>query len=40
MEDAMPIYLVLRKRPDGKLGAFIRNPERSLGMQLRALVAA
>ena len=36
LEDAMTIYLVLRKRPNGALAAFIRNPERNLGMQLRA----
>ena len=34
-DDAMTMYLVLRKRPDGTFGAFLRNPERNLGRQLR-----
>ena len=34
-DDVMTMYLVVRKRPDGKFGAFLRNPERNLGRQLR-----
>ena len=33
--DEMTMYLLIRKRPDGTLGAFLRNPERNLGRQLR-----
>src|SRR4051812_24632105 len=29
-DDTMTMYLVVRKRPDGTLGAFLRNPERNL----------
>jgi hypothetical protein len=36
LDDAMTMYLVLHKRADGKFGAFLRNPERNLGRQLRA----
>jgi CubicO group peptidase (beta-lactamase class C family) len=35
LDDTMTMYLVIRKRPDGTLGAFLRNPERNLGRQLR-----
>ena len=35
LEDTMTMYLMIRKRPDGTLGAFLRNPERNLGRQLR-----
>ncbi len=35
IDDTMTMYLVIRKRPDGTLGAFLRNPERNLGRQLR-----
>jgi CubicO group peptidase (beta-lactamase class C family) len=35
VEDEMTMYLLIRKRPDGTLGAFLRNPERNLGRQLR-----
>ena len=35
LDDTMTMYLVLRKRADGKFGAFLRNPERNLGRQLR-----
>jgi CubicO group peptidase (beta-lactamase class C family) len=35
LDDAMTMYLLIRKRPDGTLGAFLRNPERNLGRQLR-----
>ena len=35
LEDTMTMYLLIRKRPDGTLGAFLRNPERNLGRQLR-----
>jgi CubicO group peptidase (beta-lactamase class C family) len=33
--DEMTMYLLIRKRTDGTLGAFLRNPERNLGRQLR-----
>jgi CubicO group peptidase (beta-lactamase class C family) len=36
LDDTMTMYLLVRKRPDGTLGAFLRNPERNLGRQLRA----
>lgn len=36
LDDTMTMYLLIRKRPDGTLGAFLRNPERNLGRQLRA----
>ncbi|MDP9202949.1 MAG: beta-lactamase family protein [Gemmatimonadota bacterium] len=36
LDDEMTMYLLIRKRPDGTLGAFLRNPERNLGRQLRA----
>ena len=35
LDDTMTMYLLIRKRPDGTLGAFLRNPERNLGRQLR-----
>jgi CubicO group peptidase (beta-lactamase class C family) len=35
-EDVFTIYLMLRKRPDGSMDAFIRNPERNYGVQLGA----
>jgi CubicO group peptidase (beta-lactamase class C family) len=35
LDDTMTMYLVIRKRADGTLGAFLRNPERNLGRQLR-----
>lgn len=35
LDDAMTMYLLIRKRSDGTLGAFLRNPERNLGRQLR-----
>jgi CubicO group peptidase (beta-lactamase class C family) len=36
LDDTMTMYLLIRKRPDGTLGTFLRNPERNLGRQLRA----
>ena len=36
LEDAMTLYLRVRRQPDGSLSTFIRNPERNLGRQLRA----
>jgi CubicO group peptidase (beta-lactamase class C family) len=36
LDDTMTMYLVIRKRSDGTLGTFLRNPERNLGRQLRA----
>ena len=35
MDDGFTFYLVVRPRADGTLGAFLRNPERNLGRQLR-----
>ena len=35
LDDTMTMYLLIRKRPDGTLSAFLRNPERNLGRQLR-----
>ncbi len=35
LDDTMTMYLLIRKRADGTLGAFLRNPERNLGRQLR-----
>jgi len=35
LDDEMTMYLLIRKRPDGTLGAFLRNPERNLGRQRR-----
>ena len=35
LDDTMTMYLLIRKRPDGTVGAFLRNPERNLGRQLR-----
>jgi CubicO group peptidase (beta-lactamase class C family) len=35
LDDAFTLYLVVRPRADGTLGAFLRNPERNLGRQLR-----
>lgn len=35
LDDEFTFYLVVRPRPDGSLGAFLRNPERNLGRQLR-----
>jgi CubicO group peptidase (beta-lactamase class C family) len=35
LDDTMTMYLMIRKRADGTLGAFLRNPERNLGRQLR-----
>jgi CubicO group peptidase (beta-lactamase class C family) len=35
LDDTMTMYLVIHKRPDGTLGAYLRNPERNLGRQLR-----
>jgi CubicO group peptidase (beta-lactamase class C family) len=34
LEDVFTIYLVVRLQPDGTLGAYLRNPERNLGLQL------
>jgi CubicO group peptidase (beta-lactamase class C family) len=31
LDDTFTLYLVVRKRPDGTLGAFLRNPERNIG---------
>ncbi len=33
-EDTFTFYLMLQKRPDGSLGAFLRNPERDWGAQI------
>lgn len=35
-EDVFTFYLMLRKRPDGSLSAFLRNPERDHGAQIGA----
>jgi CubicO group peptidase (beta-lactamase class C family) len=35
-EDTFTFYLMLQKRPDGSLGAFLRNPERDWGAQIGA----
>jgi CubicO group peptidase (beta-lactamase class C family) len=35
LDDEMTLFLRITRRPDGTLGAFIRNPERNLGRQLR-----
>lgn len=35
LDDEFTFYLVVRPRADGSLGAFLRNPERNLGRQLR-----
>ena len=35
LDDTMTMYLLIRKRADGTLGAFLRNPDRNLGKQLR-----
>ncbi|MEE8371566.1 MAG: serine hydrolase [Sphingomonadales bacterium] len=32
MKDTYTFYLVIRKRPDGSTGAFLRNPDRNLGV--------
>jgi CubicO group peptidase (beta-lactamase class C family) len=32
LDDNFTIYLIVRKRPDGSLGAFLRNPERNIGV--------
>lgn len=31
-DDTFTLYLMVKKRPDGKLGAFMRNPERNIGI--------
>lgn len=31
LDDVMTLYLMMSKRPDGSLGAFLRNPERNVG---------
>lgn len=31
LDDAMTFYLMVKERPDGSMGAFLRNPERHLG---------
>lgn len=36
LDDALTVFLRVVRRPDGTLGAFLRNPERNLGRQLRA----
>lgn len=36
LDDELTLFLRLQRRPDGTLGAFIRNPERNLGRQVRA----
>lgn len=35
-EDTFTFYLMLQKRPDGSLGALLRNPERDWGTQIGA----
>ncbi|MES1240961.1 MAG: serine hydrolase [Acidobacteriota bacterium] len=35
-EDTFTFYLMLQKRPDGSLGALVRNPERDYGAQFGA----
>jgi len=30
-EDDFTLYLMVQKRPDGSVGAFLRNPERNIG---------
>jgi len=32
-DDAFTLYLMVRERPDGALGAFLRNPERNIGVR-------
>lgn len=36
IDDPFTLYLLVRKRPDGSLGTFIRNPERNVGMLFKA----
>lgn len=31
-DDNFTIYLMVQKRPDGRIGAFLRNPERNIGV--------
>ncbi len=31
-EDTFTLYLMVQRRPDGTLGAFLRNPERNIGV--------
>jgi len=35
LEDELTLFLRITRRPDGTFGAFLRNPERNLGRQLR-----
>lgn len=37
-EDVFTFYLMLQKRPDGSLGAFLQNPERGVGAGVDRLV--
>jgi CubicO group peptidase (beta-lactamase class C family) len=36
IDDAFTLYLMLQRRPDGTIGAFIRNPERNIGFDFAA----
>jgi len=33
LDDTFTLYLMVQKRPDGTLGAFLRNPERNIGVR-------
>jgi CubicO group peptidase (beta-lactamase class C family) len=33
LDDTFTLYLMVSKRPDGTLGAFLRNPERNIGVR-------
>lgn len=35
VEDTLTLYLMVEKRPDGTLGAFLRSPERNIGVFLK-----
>lgn len=35
LKDEFTLYLVLTKRPDGSLGAMVRNPDRNIGLDWR-----
>lgn len=35
LDDALTFYLMIKQRDDGSMGAFLRNPERHLGWQVR-----
>jgi CubicO group peptidase (beta-lactamase class C family) len=35
LDDALTLYLMIKVRDDGSIGAFLKNPERNLGRQVR-----